>query len=150
MQISYYDTLANFSSTSQETTKVVGDTVIQGQKYYVMFDSYALIYMINRNDGLYVLNFSNNQPILDLKYPGVVNDSYSNGTTNYSITSTDTVLSVPKGNLHCYQYSLTSTGTIIPVYHYYSPGVGVVQDEFAYSNRPIIGVRRKLVDYSLK
>ena len=150
MQTSYFDTLGNLSSTSQDTIKVIGDTIIQGQKYYVMLNLYALTYMSDRNDGIYVLDVNDYQSSMFLKYPAVRNDSYSLESTNYSIASTDTMISVPKGNFHCYQYSLSASGINIPVYDYYSPGIGYVQQEFAYLNKPLIGVRRQLVDYSLK
>ena len=150
MQTSYFDTLGNLSSTNQDTIKVIGDTIIQGQKYYVMLNLYSLTFMSNRNDGIYVLDVNNYQSSMFLKYPAVPNDSYSLGSTHFAIASTDTLISVPKGNFHCYQYSLSDSGVIIPVYGYYSPGIGYVQQEFAYLNKPVIGVRRKLVDYSLK
>ena len=150
MQRSYYDTLGNITSTFQDTIKITGETTVQGVTYSVMLDSYALIFCINRNEGLYAL-WGDNKEYLLLKYPASSGDYYSNPSTNMTVVATDTLISVPKGNFHCYHYSLLNTSGInYPVNDYYSPGIGYVQIEVNYSHTPKIFVRSKLVDYSIK
>ena len=151
MQTTYYDTLGNVGSTVQESIKVIGDTTIQGQKYFKVLDGYALILCRNRADGFCLKSWNDPSEYLAVKYPSSVGDSYSYLTINVMVLSTDTIISVPNGDIHCCHYSLSrSAAPTFPLNHFYAPSVGFVQREVAFNDRPMIAIRSKLVSYIIK
>jgi len=150
MQSTYYDTLGNITSILQDTIHVIREQIVLGTRYSVVLDKQEEIYYVNRNDGLYALS-GNGQEVLILKYPASPGDSYFIPSVYIAVISTDTLVSVPKGNLHCYHYFMWNTsGNCYPVDDYYSPGIGYVQIEVNYNYSSKVLVRRKLVDYFLK
>jgi len=132
-----FDTAAGTSQSSIEVWKIIGDTLIQSEKWYV--DTTGKIYT-NRDDGLWSRSLSG-QAYLFLKYPAALNETYaSNPDMNESIevTGTSTVIGVPHGFHICYRYRATFVSGDHIYVHYYKPGLG-----------PVMIEKRSLPDYEI-
>ena len=136
-------------SSSFDTLKILSDTTINGLQWYKLNEGICL-----RNTG----NSLNTHPYADhpllffgTKFPASVGDTFNtekiycivgtcdygfildSGYSYYKVVKTDTVISVPKGQFHCYEirkYSVTTSDPTpkisCPIY-YLSVNVGLVK-----------------------
>ena len=152
MHIVEWDTDGNITSSRNETTQILGDTSIAGERWFIMKHRRGNTICINRPDGYYVLRSEVSS--LQLKYPANIGDSYEGPDGTMRVVSLNVNLSVPKGSFVCYQYetNLTRVGGL-SVLNYYSPGVGFIGGQIVSANQnrtdASISGKIELVDYIL-
>jgi hypothetical protein len=125
-RVSTFDSAGAVQSIDTLTRTVLRDTMIQAQQWYITsFGIYR-----NASDGLWSLYYG--APILNLKFPSAVSDTFMVTGNTIIIQSTNEPKLTPVGTLSCYDYLM-----IIPSYggfqtHIYSsPGNGWVSFESA-------------------
>lgn len=130
--VSYQDTLHFYHY--EDTILITRDTVIGGESWYVDQRGY---HYANRSDGLYLLN--NGQPVLALKFPANINDSFPSPFVipgppyepirNLVVQSTSQSVTVPKGTYTCIVYRTPDDPAFPAGYadYRYCPNVGLIQ-----------------------
>ena len=122
-----YDSTGILMSSYTDTARVVGDTVIGGERWYY-FTAGSHSYYTNRSDGQYsYVPAWSAQPFLDLKFPAQPGESYSipYALGTKKVLAIDASASVPAGIYACYIYRVPFSNDWQWDY-YYSPGVGMV------------------------
>jgi hypothetical protein len=148
----YSASASNFNqliSSRYDTLKVVSDTTIDGMHWYKLNEGICLR---KSESGLDARPFAIHPFLFSgCKFPAAVGDTFKtekmfcivgtcdygfaldSGYSYYQIDKTDTVISVPKGNFHCYEikkYSYTTSEpepkATCPIY-YLSINVGLVK-----------------------
>jgi hypothetical protein len=101
--------------------QVISDSTVFNEKWYYLSGA---LYYVNRSDGVW--RVLNGTPVLFLKYPASVNDSYSSSLGRLRVMSTGTTITVPKGTYSCYQYRLSqANGSQFD--YYFLEGIGFVR-----------------------
>ena len=122
-----YDSLGTLRNAFVDTLRVVGDTMINSERWYYFLEG-AHGFYTNRADGHYgyVAAWSP-QPFLDLKYPAQQGDTYSipYALGIREVVSTGASITVPAGTFTCYQYRSPYPNNWQWNY-YYTPGVGLI------------------------
>ncbi len=103
--------------------RITNETTIGSEKWYSLDGSLVT----NRADGLWSRD-SLGREQLDLKYPANVNDTYTSGSSQIVVTSTNQSIGVPQGQYSCYAYRYGS-GTSFEVVQFCAPNVGIVKIE---------------------
>lgn len=143
-KVTEFDTTGVTIRTFLDTTTIVQDTLIYGEKWYLRGSTHYLLsphYFTIRSNGIWALDLAlqDPQPELAVKYPGVVGDSWNYripgggpDSMRYTIVSTSVPVTVPSGNYTCYFYRLTeqTSPTHFKAEDYLAPGVGLVLDEY--------------------
>jgi hypothetical protein len=127
--------------------QVINDTTVFNEKWYYLSGA---LYYVNRSDGVW--RVLNGIPVLFLKYPATVNDSYSSSLGRLRVMSTGITVTVPKGTYNCYQYRLSQANGSQYDY-YFLEGVGFVRiDVFEQTlgGRTYIMSQYALAGYVLK
>ncbi len=101
--------------------RVTEDTTVFNEKWYYLSGA---LYYIDRSDGVW--RVLNGTPVLFLKYPATVNDSYSSTLGKIRVISTGATITVPKGTYSCYQYRLSQANGSQYDY-YFLEGIGFVR-----------------------
>jgi hypothetical protein len=126
-RISEVDSNYAIVATTFDTTRIVKDTMVSNEKWYV--DNKGNVF-INRTGGLWQM--VNSFPSLLLKYPCVTGEVYLVGTSVSAlladIGSTSFYVRVPSGNYDCYLYRfrMASDSTLVRV-DYYAVDKGLVK-----------------------
>jgi hypothetical protein len=119
-------------SVQIENTQIQSDTIVDGERWFLMNNSGHNTICTNRSDGFYVLR--SGVAMLRFKYPSDVGDRFRGIDGEMRVVSVDEHVSVPKGSFVCYQYKTTPIpGTSI--YMCCSPGVGIVNIEVISRDR---------------
>jgi hypothetical protein len=131
-----YDSVGAVSMVNTNSYAVVGDTIINGSRWYKISNFLCA----NRRIGFSSL--SNSGELLILKYPSSVQDSfYVNGVVNYlHVVSIDTTITISLGTFHCYAFDSHQliTPSALGGSHeiaYVSPGIGPIKLEIYVSNQ---------------
>lgn len=151
IRISYWDLDGKLRTSRYETSRIVGDTIIDGERWFVMTGDGWYNLCANMVDGFYKL--SSGTKVLHVKYPARVGDSYHGPSGETRVVSLNASISVPKGSFVCCQYRVSGPeGARLDLY--YSPGVGLVSIEGAtpYGNLGILRTTTtvELVDFVLR
>jgi hypothetical protein len=114
-RVDVYDTTSGTIDTSYlDTLKIVDDTIIQDERWYI--DQDGLLYT-NKSDGLWRMAASD-QPYLFLKFPATTGQTYSGNPDLgelMEVINTAVQVNVPHGFHICYQYYSRNTD---PVFNY--------------------------------
>lgn len=137
--------------TGQDSAYVWGDTVVNGNTYYKLFDHYATRvlrdssgFIIDTNGDIYFTNAIFNLPV-SFTYYGL-NVGYSEGMT----ISTPVSVTVPAGTYSAYDWQLAAYfpdpnypwGPVRYAHSYYTGGVGKVKELYLFVNSPSTYERR--------
>jgi hypothetical protein len=136
-----YDTTGAVTQTGSGAIIVTTDTVVAGETWYHISGVGSMFYT-NRSDGLWVMLNSTAGLFQGLffKYPVSAGDSWNLGGDQISLQSADTLITVPAGTFHCYEYRLS-----INDYYYYCPGVGfIAEDSYSSTNSGRLYIRERL------
>jgi hypothetical protein len=116
--------------------KVVSDTIINNEKMFSMLtvvnEYTAQLFYLNKSDGLYIYNFSNNNKLmLAYKYPGTKGEKYyfELSDEDMIIEETDISYTTPAGTFKCYKYTLIDNEIYDKFVYYLAPGVGLIATE---------------------
>lgn len=128
------DGLGKLISSSIQTSRILRDTTLDGERWFVeefsaSDESPSTTFLCtNRPDGFY--KFRSGAPLLSVKYPASVGDSFHGIGGDAKVLSTNEKVTVPKGTFVCYHYSVSLRGPAMGrVTMCYSPGVGLVSTE---------------------
>jgi hypothetical protein len=148
-RVSEYDSAGILTRDYLDTMAIVSDEMIGSEHW---FRSDEPVVRTNRTDGLWV-RVDGFNTWLAFHYPAAVADTFQtqqwqetfeNGAggiqfiTYMTVTSTDTVITVPAGTYHCYAYELRGAsldGSPLPdslhftERYFYAPDVGPVKSE---------------------
>jgi hypothetical protein len=127
--------------------QVVSDSTVFNEKWFYLSGA---LYYVNRSDGVW--RVLNGTPVLFLRYPTTVNDSYSSSLGRLRVMSIATTITVPKGTYSCCQYRLSQANGSQYDY-YFLEGVGFVRiDVFEQTlgGRTYIMTQYALSGYVLK
>jgi len=126
MNTSDRNAMGKLMSFQSEFTQILGDTIIGGERWFLMNNSGHTTLCTNRPDGFYELR--GRAKLLRFKYPANVGDRYQGADGETTVVSVDEHISVPKGSFVCYQYRATHVAGL-RTYVSCSPGVGIVSLE---------------------
>jgi len=144
-QLSALDTTINMvRPAAVDTFKVVGDTLIDNEKWYFVTGLGPDRGIVcNRADGFWNLR-PGTPPAMFAKYPAVVNEVFKDsiGTLELinQVASTNQEVIVPAGTYQCYKYHQTATGRDIATNYFFAPGKGLIKMEIATikGNQPLV------------
>jgi hypothetical protein len=125
-----YDTLGAVAQSGSGAFVVTTDTIVAGETWYHIAGGGSTLYT-NRSDGFWGVSPdpSGIFPFLLFKYPVSAGDTWNGGGDPVFLQSADTVITVPAGTFHCYEYRLSSD------YYYFCPGVGLIgEDSYSRTN----------------
>lgn len=130
--------------TAAHITEVVNVSTINNESWYIV--NYIIasdtidpcVMYANRDDGLWIWYTCSDSiagaPIMIYKYPAWVGDSYTsgnNGDVTITVISTDTVITIPYGELTAHLYHWQPPGAFTEVvYIYMVPDLGMVKWDF--------------------
>jgi len=129
-----YDTAGVVTHSGSGTFVVTTDTIVTGETWYHITGggSGESMFYTNRSDGLWVMSNSTTGIFRGLffKYPVSTGDSWNLGGDPMFLQSADTLITVPAGTFHCYEYRLSMSD-----YYYFCPGVGfIAEDSYSSTN----------------
>ena len=147
-----FDTLGNTSWSQSDSIRIIGDTIIAGDRwYYYNYHGHLLSFRNSESGVLARLVSPNTDGIakLYLKFPAHVGDSYGFPIVGFSgfnawldtavqctVMSLDTVVTVALGTFHCYQFRVGTSNTWWD--NFVSQDYGWISEEL-YSNIRIGG-----------
>jgi hypothetical protein len=149
-----YDTTGAVTQSGSGAFVVTTDTIVGGETWYHISSSGTTFYT-NRSDGFWVMSnstFGLFQGLL-FKYPVSAGDSWNCGGDQIFLQSADTLITVPAGTFHCYEYRLLYNSEPMSDYYYYCPGVGIIaEDSYSSTNsgRLYIEGRLSITSVTLK
>jgi hypothetical protein len=106
-QFTEYDSLSTIVDSYIIIDSVLKDTIIDKVRWYKT-TQYPAYWQGNLNDGLRFREYPQNLPIyewLEAKYPGSIGFTWQANSSQRTIVSTDTSITVPAGQYICYYYS---------------------------------------------
>ncbi len=128
-----YDNFGQTIYSGEHCSKIISDTVISGQTFYIINDNNTEIScQRNSEQGLRILHSffsdSNSEPMLKFKYPIETNESYQYDGNTISLVAKDFKLKLSIGEFDCSYYRITLSDT-----HYIDifmkPGLGLLVEE---------------------
>ena len=138
-------------------TKVIGDTLINSEKFYVLevSDSNGKVqshnYYTYRPDDLY--SFIKNELVMILKYPVSIGEKFKGATDSVKVDSTDVTIQISGNNFKCIQYSVERPIKVFfKMIIYCTPGIGRILYEIyeTKDGKEELKERWELLDYKLK
>ena len=142
IQVINYDTTGSIFNTKMDTIKILRDTTIQSEKWFIGFGI-----ITNRSDGLYDLQSgTTNEISLKYKFPATVNSNYTYRGMQTTVLGVSDTVSVFAGNYVCYHYRQGVAGVSYNEW-YCALNVGLVKGNY-YNQLASGGVYRYL-SYSL-
>jgi len=144
-----YDTTGSVIHSESGAFVVTTDTIVAGETWYHITGAGSMFYT-NRSDGLWVMSNSTSGLFQGLffKYPGSAGDSWNLGEDQMFLQSADTLITVPAGSFHCYEYRLSMID-----YYYYCPGIGfIAEDSYSSTNsgRRYLKERLRITSFTFK
>jgi hypothetical protein len=125
IQVTNYDTNGTIFSQVMDTIKILRDTTIQTEKWFIGFGIKT-----NRSDGLYDFQAgTSTEASLIYKYPATVNFGYTYRNTPTTVVGISDTVSVFAGNYVCYHYRQEVTNASYSDL-YLAPNVGLVKADF--------------------
>ena len=121
-----YDTTGAVIQSGSGAIVITTDTIVGGETWYRFSGSGSIFYTI-RSDGIWGMS-TGTSPLfqgLFLKYPVSAGDSWNFGGDQMFLQSADTLITVPAGTFHCYEYRLSMSD-----YYYFCPGVGFIAEDY--------------------
>ncbi|MFA5832592.1 MAG: hypothetical protein WDA22_03840 [Bacteroidota bacterium] len=147
-----YDTTGTVIKSGFGSFVVTTDTIVSGETWYHITGtgSGGTMFYTNRSEGLWVMSNSTSGLFQGLffKYPVNAGDNWSLGGDPMFLQSADTVITVPAGTFHCYEYRLSMID-----YYYFCPGVGIIsEDSYSSTNsgRRYLKERLSITSFTLK
>lgn len=138
-------------------TKVIGDTLINSKKFYVLevSDSSGKVqarnYYVNESDGLYL--FNNDRFVMILKYPVQAGEKFKGVTDTVKVDSMDVTLQLYGNNYKCIRYSVERNyKAFFKMIIYCSPGIGRILYEIygIADGKEELKERWELLEYKIK
>jgi len=138
-------------------TKVIADTLINSEKFYVLevSDSTGKVqarnYYVNESDGLYI--FNNDRFVMILKYPVQAGEIFKGATDSVKVDSIDVTVQISGKNYNCIKYSIEKTNIVYyKMFIYCSPGIGRVVYEIYDLNdgKNKLAEKWELLDFKIK
>ena len=131
-----YDQSGNVIEDGIFSILVERDTAIDNQAWYILAGTENLF--SDREDGLWAMyGYADGRtlqdPVLHSKFPAVVGDTYQSGDTlvaTVTVLSTDTLITVPGGEYHCYLYEWDRPDKKRIDRYFLAPNFGWVMYEF--------------------
>lgn len=122
-----YDDWDNVILTFFDTTRVIGDTVVDGERRYLLMNGGGLV---NREDGLYSW-WATGALTLRFKYPARVGDAVpvrpgAGHGDSIRVVSTDTIVTVPAGTFSCH-HRYSSSSDRFEANEFLAVGVGFIK-----------------------
>jgi hypothetical protein len=132
IEIKTFDTTGVLLRTFYDTVRIVSDTIILSEKWYLAEPWGSLL--SNRQDGLWMwVDQDRESPVIAAKYPAAIGEKYSTGDDSafyMTIESIDTVIQVLAGTYHCIKYRVNnSSDSSLAGYSYFSLNTGRIRDE---------------------
>jgi hypothetical protein len=147
-----YDTTGAITQSGSGALVVTTDTIVGGETWYQISGAWSggSMFYTNRSDGLWIMSNSTSGLFQELffKYPVSAGDSWNFGGDQIFLQSADTLITVPAGTFHCYEYRLSMSD-----YYYFCPGVGIIaEDSYSSTNsgRLYIEGRLSITSVTLK
>ena len=147
-----YDTTGAITQSGSAVIVVTKDTIVGGETWYQIsgIGSGGSMFYTNRSDGLWVMSNSTSGLFQSLyfKYPVSAGESWNLGGDQIFLQSADTLITVPAGTFHCYEYRLPMSD-----YVYFCPGVGfIAEDSYSSTNsgRLYLVGRQSITSFTLK
>ena len=141
-----YDTLGNITFSQDQLDKItIKDTILGIEWYRKSIHDSAYT---NRSDGLNV--YYQDFPRLVAKYPGKSGDKFNDFGNEIEIVSTNEEITVPSGKYSCYHYKPTGMDEVIYHSYYYSPNIGLIEDDYVLrkaDGTEVIIQSKKLLEY---
>jgi hypothetical protein len=145
-----YNPNGSINYTDTITQKIVKDSSLYGFKW--SFESYEQILYRNDEQGLWGFY---TEPRLYYRYPSSKNVQFVQSSDTVTVVSTDTLITTPVGEFHCYHYRINFNN--YPINQFICPDLGFVNMEYGhyYSNppggwEPYLSVRLELLSYNIK
>ncbi len=134
--------------------EILRDTVINGTRWYTS-DTNGIYWMGNKPDGLYSMEIRDgkvNKVSLEFKYPAKVGDTFYADTLTWTVSSTDTAITVGAGKFRCYHYSgVLRDFKGYKEHRFYCPGIGRIKQEiYWYLVRKEKIASTELIEYKIK
>lgn len=105
---------------TRDTIKVLSDTLINNQRWYLVSDGPYGVLMANQSDGLWIR--SGGISWLVWKYPANPGDVYHRPADSVRVASTSRTITVTAGTYRCYEYRINHNPPI-----FIAPNVGMVR-----------------------
>jgi hypothetical protein len=144
-----YNPNGSVNYTDTITQKIVKDSSLYGFKW--SFESYEQVLYQNDEQGLWIFY---TEPRLYYRYPSLPNVHFVQNYDTVTVVSTDTLITTPAGEFHCYHYRINFDN--YPINQFICPDLGFVNMEYGYyySNPPgwvpYLSVRLELLSYNIK
>jgi hypothetical protein len=146
--LAVFDTISGDSVVSLDSTKIMRDTTILDEQWFI--DNHGKI-RTNRISGLWGVSGGGDR-YLFLKFPASVDESYQAdpdlGET-ITVQSINVLVGVPQGNHICYRYGGVVSDPTYKYRYYYKPNFGPVMIEKLTAGSSKIVERRSLISLIL-
>ena len=138
-------------------TKVIADTLINSEKFYILevSDSTGKVisrkYFTNKSDGLY--SIVKNKQVMILKYPVQSGEIFIGMTDTVKVDSLDVTVQLSGNNYKCIRYSVERNYNVsFKMYIYCSPGIGRILYEIygIKDGKEELKEKWELLEYKLK
>ena len=138
-------------------TKVIADTIINSEKFYILevSDSTGKVqsrnYYTNRPDGLY--SFIRNKSVMILKYPVQAGEIFRGIKDTIKVDGMDVTLQLSGKNYKCIRYSVERNYNVsFKMFIYCSPGIGRILYEIYGTDdgKEELKERWELLEYKIK
>ena len=139
--------------TSQYNYSITGDTLIDGEKWYIAVNSAnsnVTMFFRNADDGFHQGISENETPLSKVvfyKYPCSKGETFQAYENQMIVVSTDTTVTAGNEEFSCIQYRISNG--YVKFDYFVSPGIGQVKVILANSNGNIDS-QIELINYSLK
>jgi hypothetical protein len=136
-----YDSTGTVTQSGSGSLVVTADTLVGDETWYHISGGGSVFYT-NRSDGIWGMSTGTSGIFQGLffKYPVSIGDSWNFGGDQIFLQSADTVITVPAGTFHCYEYRMSMSD-----YYYFCPGVGfIAEDSYSTTNSGSLYIRERL------
>lgn len=154
----YYDATGAITDSHSDTTAVISETTIQGQRWATVRSSFGpdTLRWAMKSDGVWVQE-NGGPAFLLFKYPAARGDVYNIPSTNVDhveVGGADFTESFPLGLFeHCYEYRIvfTAAGNWDDTYHTFAANIGPVAIASYWRQDPVqLGMKAILVSYTIR
>jgi hypothetical protein len=150
-----YDTSGVVSGSQIDTVKVLGDSLLQGERWFIVSRDGGRYLVTNRSTGLWIMGAGS--PSMQYEYPGEPGDTFvfTVNTSPVRVVHTDSSITVPAGTFSCYVYETSWPSSRVHVRwsESFCPEIGFIGSESHQSqsdtSRLYLYGRIRLLSYRL-
>ena len=145
----YEDTLGTVSKVDTVRYFIQKDSILYGKKWFL--ESYQQVLLKNDDEGLWQYW---SEPIIAYRYPIAKGTVFSKYGTQATVLSTDTLISTPIGQFHCYHFQTNYYGLLVN--DFIAPGHGYIHLEYigmwfgGGNSKPIIEYKFDIISATVK